>query len=236
MKPQKATFYLRKFRNLSLLCVVSVVVTAIGCAGTMRGFIREGCDPVEFQFTDNGYDGGDLVVTLPDGENYKGSYKYNMSTTYGYGYGTGYTYSGSYTPFGITSIYASTTDAGLVEAKLGGSKGHLMECQFIKQYQGESLATGGNGLCKTSNGHVIDVMWIGTSVSKLQKNEVLVSNENSVRLLENGIIFYIPTATKWEGDAVYHVEETKPGEPQNIGPQKYWKLKITGYVGHEVIK
>lgn len=224
-------------RALSIFFLTLILIIANSCAGTMRGFVREGCKPVVFQFVDNGYDGGDLSVTIHDGEMYKGEYKYNTSSTVGFAYGAGYNFSKNYNQFGILSAYASTTDSGLVQARLGGSKGHLMECQFVKRYQQESLALGGNGLCRTSDGKIIDIMWIGNSVAELQENEVVINNQNSIQILDDGTIFYIPTATKWIGDAVFHEEEPHPAaSPSSEAKKKYWKLRIDGYVGCEILK
>ena len=236
MKIKKDISYLRTFRILSIFLLTPILIIANGCAGTMRGFVREGCKPVVFQFVDNGYDGGNLSATLYDGENYKGEYKYTTSSTVGFGFSPGYNYSGNYNQFGITSVYASTTYSSFVQAKLGGSKGHLMECQFVKRYPGESLVFGGNGLCRTSDRKIIDIMWIGKSVTQLQENEVVINNENSVRILDNDTIFYIPTGTKWMGDAVLHAEELPGGHPLSGEKRKYWKLKINSYIGCEIIK
>ena len=78
---------------------------------------------------------------------------------------------------------------------------------------------------------------MGKSVVQLQENEVVINNKNSVRILDKGTIFYIPTGTKWMGDAVFHIEEADPrGYPSSGEKREYWKLKINSYVGCEIIK
>ena len=230
---------MRGFRFISLIVSTTIIAGVFGCSGTMKGFVRQGCEPVEFQFSEDGFGGGKLSATTPDGETYTGELNFHHSTAYGFG--SGYTY-GAYNAFGLTSTYSTstiitTTYSELVDAKLGGSEGHLMECQFIMKYPDSGLISGGNGLCKTSSGYVIDIMYIGTPKSKLGKNELIINSNGSIRVLDEGTIFYIPTGTIWNGEANYHVEKTNPeGKAYTETVRKYWKVKITGFVRQETIR
>ncbi len=99
----------------------------------------------------------DSLTAAIDGEAFKGKAVMRGATsTVGTGFGTAY--AGGRSAYGTTTFFGSTT-TGDVVATLLGSRGSSLSCEL--QYADSSGFTtaGGVGVCRHSDGRIIDVVW-----------------------------------------------------------------------------
>ncbi len=127
-----------------------------GCAGSMRGMIRQDGHAVNIQFDDTGFGYGKLSATLPDGEIFEGKFVEESSTGLVTGFGTAK--SGVSTAHGTTFAVVEGY-SGNIEGVLFGNKGHTMKCHFRAVDSSMGLPSGGVGMCEVSDGRVIDVQF-----------------------------------------------------------------------------
>ncbi len=124
-----------------------ILVTA-SCSGTMQGVIRGEGTPVQFQY-EQGMDRDFYTATI-DGENFSGQ---AVDAGASSGYGNVYTTDG-----GIGSIFTTTTSGNFV-AVMMGDKGSSMRCQMNYADSSGFTSVGGVGICKVSDGRIIDITW-----------------------------------------------------------------------------
>jgi hypothetical protein len=91
----------------------------------------------------------DLVVVMPDGEKFTGK-AVMAGNSSSIGWGT----SGNSSAFGVIQTYT-----GNMWAVLFGDRNNTMQCKL--QYADSSgyTSSGGVGLCETSDGRLVDVLW-----------------------------------------------------------------------------
>lgn len=121
------------------------------CGGTMQGVVRGTGAPVKFSY-EQGMTSDTLNAVIGN-ESFKGkSVQTGASSTYASGITTGYGRTAN------TSIFGSSS-TGAAVATLLGSKGSTLTCQL--QYADTTGLTtmGGVGVCRHSDGRVIDVVW-----------------------------------------------------------------------------
>ena len=145
----------------SKLAILAIVVLLSGCSGAMNGMIRDTGERVSITY-EQGMSSDSLVITLPDGEIFKGrAVRVGSSTGIVSGFGAASAYgSGGNSAYGTSSSFGVvSTHTGNLQATLFGDRKHTMRCSF--QYADTSGYTpeGGIGVCETSDGRVIDVQW-----------------------------------------------------------------------------
>lgn len=130
------------FRSFALVALLSA------CSGGMTGVVRGSGQPVVFTY-EQGMSSDSLTADV-DGEVFKGKAVMRGNTAF---VGTQFGASG-----GMGTVLGSTTTGDFV-AMLIGNKGSTMSCQL--QYADSSGFTsmGGVGICRHSDGRMIDVMW-----------------------------------------------------------------------------
>lgn len=134
----------------SLVTILAITILLAGCAGTMDGMIRNSGERITISYQ-QGMEHDDLTVVMPGGEIFKGkAVMFGKSTSIGWATTTGNTG----TAFGVVETYT-----GNVRAVLFGDRNNTMRCSL--QYADSSgfTTSGGIGLCETSDGRVIDVLW-----------------------------------------------------------------------------
>ncbi|WP_204114157.1 hypothetical protein [Shimia biformata] len=127
----------------ALMGVLAGVLLA-GCAGEMTGVVRGSGTPVKIAY-EQGMD-HDVYVMQLAGETYRGKAVPANSQS-----GYGWTSTGD-------AIFGSTTSGAFV-ATLLGNKGSSMRCQMNYADSSGFTTAGGVGLCKTSKGQTIDIVW-----------------------------------------------------------------------------
>ena len=147
--------------KLQIIVVLLGVSFLAGCSGAMNGMIRESGEPVSITY-EQGMSSDSLVITMPDGEIFKGrAVRVGSSTGIASGFGAASVYgSGGSSAYGTGSSFGVvSTHTGNLQATLFGDRKHTMRCSF--QYADTSGYTpeGGVGVCETSDGRVIDVQW-----------------------------------------------------------------------------
>lgn len=138
---------------ISLKCAAALASLALltACGGTMQGVVRGIGTPVKFTY-EQGMTSDTLTAVIGN-ESFKGkAVQTGASSTYATGITTGYGRTAN------TSIFGSSS-TGAAAATLLGSKGSTLTCQL--QYADSSGFTtmGGVGVCRHSDGRVIDVVW-----------------------------------------------------------------------------
>ncbi len=133
-----------------------VLMLALGaCGGTMKGAVRGTGQPVQFAY-EQGMSSDTLTANI-DGESFQGKADMRGATsTVGTAFGTAY--SGGTSAYGTGNVFATTTTGAFV-ATLLGSRGSSLNCEL--QYADSSGFTtaGGVGVCRHSDGRVIDIVW-----------------------------------------------------------------------------
>ena len=137
---------------LSVLCAVAILG---GCAGSMEGVVRETGQPMQFQY-EQGMSSDSITAVLGD-ETFKGKAVMDGATT-SVGTGFGSTQFGYNTVSSTVTVVDSTYTGNFV-AVLFGSKGSTMNCQLRYADSSGFTSFGGVGVCKHSDGRVIDVVW-----------------------------------------------------------------------------
>jgi len=131
------------------LVVTACLFLSAYAGGTMSGLVRGSGDMISIAYKqDMQHD--NLQVTMPDGETFTGK---AVNVGHSTGIGTGFDSDGD------SSSIVMNQYTGSVQAVLFGDKGSSMRCKF--QYADSSGYTpaGGIGICKTSDGRIVDVQW-----------------------------------------------------------------------------
>lgn len=128
-----------------------LLIVQLGCAGSMKGVVRQDAKRVEFAYTDSRVGAGILQAVLPGGERFEGKIVRIGSTDVQSG--TAVSGSGS-TDFEDVKLFD-----GNAEATLSGDKGNTMKCRFNLTDSIIGLSSGGFGLCQVSDGRVIDIFF-----------------------------------------------------------------------------
>jgi hypothetical protein len=135
-----------------LLLLLMTALTSLGCAGSMKGVLRQGGIelPVSYSQPFSGTD--TLQTVLPGGEHFSGE-------VVEYGSGTvRAAQAGSAGSGAAQNRFEVVEDfEGNKEAVLYGDKGHTMICRFKVMDVITGFATGGYGICQVSDGRVIDL-------------------------------------------------------------------------------
>ena len=119
-----------------------------GCAGTMNGMVRNSGERVAISYQ-QGIAHDYLVVVMPDGENFTGkAVMVGRSSSIGWGS------TGTTSAFGVVQTYT-----GNMWAVLFGDRNNTMQCKLQYSDSSGMTSAGGIGLCETSDGRLIDVLW-----------------------------------------------------------------------------
>ena len=137
-------------RHKAILATILLIVQ-LGCAGSMKGVVRQDAKRVEFSYTDSRVGKGSLQALLPGGERFEG----NIVRI------------GSADDQSDTAISGSESADfedvklfdGDAEATLFGNKGNIMKCRFDLADSIIGLSSGGFGFCQVSDGRVIDIFF-----------------------------------------------------------------------------
>lgn len=130
--------------TFSRLAALAVLLVVSGCSGTMQGVTRGTGEAVQFSY-EQGMN-SDTLTAVIGGETFKGKAvqrgKQSVSAT---------TWSGD-------AVFGTASTGDMV-AVLLGSRGSSLSCQL--QYADSSgfTTSGGVGVCRHSDGRVIDVVW-----------------------------------------------------------------------------
>ncbi|WP_386625054.1 hypothetical protein [Sulfitobacter geojensis] len=119
----------------------------VGCAGTMQGVVRGEGTRVQFQY-EQGVD-RDTYRTNINGESFSGQAINTGATS-----GVGTVFTGGTT----ATVFTSSTSGNFV-AVLLGNRGSTMRCQMNYADSTGLTSMGGVGICRHSDGRVIDVTW-----------------------------------------------------------------------------
>lgn len=146
---------------MARLIALSLLLILTGCAGTMQGMIRGSGQLVSINY-EQAMSHDNLRVSLPDGEAFIGkAVQVGNSVSIGQSFGSvfgvsssGRTFAAASSGFGVVSTFT-----GNVEAVLFGSRGRSMQCRLRYADSSGFTTAGGVGVCETSDGKVIDVMW-----------------------------------------------------------------------------
>ncbi|WP_372603336.1 hypothetical protein [Actibacterium sp.] len=142
-------------REVKVVLAFLLVTMLAACSGTMQGSVRGTGQPVIFNY-EQGMS-SDTLTAVIDGETFHGKAVMRGATsTVGTGFGTAY--AGGTSAYGTSTIFGTTT-TGDVVATLLGSRGSSLNCDL--QYADSSGYTtaGGVGVCRHSDGRVIDIVW-----------------------------------------------------------------------------
>lgn len=127
--------------------VLASALFLFGCGGTMTGVVRGTGAPVRIQY-EQGMD-RDIYTATIDGEHFKGNAVHADARS---GFGTAYHNGASVNVF-------TTSSSGNIVAVLIGDRGSSMRCQMHYADSSGFTSMGGVGLCKLSDGRLIDVVW-----------------------------------------------------------------------------
>lgn len=142
-----------RIKKLASFMIAAAVLH--GCAGTMQGAVRGTGEPVQFTY-EQGMS-SDSLSAVVGGETFHGKAVMRGATsTFGTTFGTAYGNGSSATGVGS---FSGTTTTGAFVATLLGSRGSTLSCDL--QYADPSGFTtaGGVGVCRHSDGRIIDVVW-----------------------------------------------------------------------------
>ena len=142
--------------KLGKLSLIAALIVLSGCAGTMNGMIRGDGQIVQIKY-EQAMKHDDLVVTMPDGETYKG--KAVMASSSGFSTGNSTIFSPTGSPAFANSFGVVSMSSGNFTAVLFGDRGGSMRCAFQYASSFGTTDSGGVGVCETSKGIVLDVQW-----------------------------------------------------------------------------
>ena len=133
------------------ILVTILLLVQLGCAGSMKGVVRQDAKRVEFSYTDSRVGMGSLQALLPGGERFEGKIVRIGSTDDQ----SDTAVSGSESAdFEDVKLFD-----GNAEATLSGDKGNTMKCRFNLADSIIGLSSGGFGFCQVSDGRVIDIFF-----------------------------------------------------------------------------
>ncbi|PID36671.1 MAG: hypothetical protein CR993_03325 [Rhodobacterales bacterium] len=129
--------------------ITLVILSMTGCAssGTMQGIIRGKGTPVQFQY-EQGLD-RDFYTTVIGNEKFSGQ-AVNSGAVSGFG--------NIYTPGGVNTVITYATSGNFI-AVMMGDKGSSMRCEMTYADSSGYTPMGGVGICRVSDGRVIDITW-----------------------------------------------------------------------------
>ena len=154
--------YVSRRRNMRYtVTVLAVAILLSGCSGKMNGMIRNDGTRVSIEY-EQGMDHDKLRVTMPDGEIFTGKVVMvgaSSGFVTGFGSASAYSSSGTYASGAGSTFGVVHTYTGSMQGVLFGDKGHTLRCRFQYADQSGFTTAGGVGICKTSDGRVIDIQW-----------------------------------------------------------------------------
>jgi len=153
---------------MAMLRLVGVLVAAAvaGCAstGTMSGQLSGAGGPPARQVTlnyetDRSGEGGNLSLTLPDGESFTGRYlKVGSAAATAPAPGTDLNFSEiNWDNTADQWSFDKAADSDKIVALLQGNRGGKIRCRFTLVYPPGGLGDGGTGQCQVKGGERIDV-------------------------------------------------------------------------------
>ena len=133
------------------ILVAVLLAVQLGCAGSMKGVVRQDAKRIELTYTDSRLEKASLQTVLPGGERFEGKIVRIGSTDFQ----SDTAVSGSRsTDFEDVKLFD-----GNAEATLSGDRGNTMKCRFNLADSIIGLSSGGFGLCQVSDGRVIDIFF-----------------------------------------------------------------------------
>ena len=132
-----------------MAAILLIVLT--GCAGSMKGVVRQDARRIEVTYTDGRIGKGVLQTVLPDGERFEGRIVKIGATEIQTG--------SAVTDNGSANFEDVNLFDGNAEATLTGNKGNIMKCRFNLADSIIGLSSGGFGICQDSRGRVVDIFF-----------------------------------------------------------------------------
>jgi hypothetical protein len=133
------------------ILVAVLLAVQLGCAGSMKGVVRQDAKRIELTYTDSRLEKASLQTVLPGGERFEG--KIVRIGWMGVQSDTAVS-AGESMVFEDVQLFD-----GNAEATLSGNKGNIMKCRFNLADSIIGLSSGGFGICQTTDGRVIDIFF-----------------------------------------------------------------------------
>ena len=138
-------------KQCMVLLVVALLAVQLGCAGSMKGVVRQDAKRIEMTYTDSRLESARLQTVLSGGERFEGKI-------------ARIGWMGAQSDPAVSDNESTVFDdvqlfEGNAEATLTGNKGNLMKCRFKVADSVIGLSSGGFGLCEVSDGRVIDIFF-----------------------------------------------------------------------------
>jgi len=138
--------------NWRMFILVAILLTVqLGCAGSMKGVVRQDAKRIELTYTDSRLGKARLQTVLPGGERFEGKI---VRIGWMGAQSDPAVSDNESTDFEDVQLFE-----GNAEATLTGNKGNLMKCRFKLADSIIGLSSGGFGLCQVSDGRVIDIFF-----------------------------------------------------------------------------
>jgi len=135
-----------------MFILVAILLTVqLGCAGSMKGVVRQDAKRIEMTYTDSRLEKASLQTVLPGGERFEGKI---VRIGWMGAQSDPAVSDNESTDFEDVQLFE-----GNAEATLTGNKGNLMKCRFKLADSIIGLSSGGFGLCQVSDGRVIDIFF-----------------------------------------------------------------------------
>ena len=135
-----------------MFILVAILLTVqLGCAGSMKGVVRQDAKRIELTYTDSRLEKASLQTVLPGGERFEGKI---VRIGWMGAQSDPAVSDNESTDFEDVQLFE-----GNAEATLTGNKGNLMKCRFKLADSIIGLSSGGFGLCQVSDGRVIDIFF-----------------------------------------------------------------------------
>lgn len=138
--------------NWRMFILVAILLTVqLGCAGSMKGVVRQDAKRIELTYTDSRLEKASLQTVLPGGERFEGKI-------------VRIGWMGTQSDPAVSDNESTDFEdvqlfEGNAEATLTGNKGNLMKCRFKLADSIIGLSSGGFGICQVSDGRVIDIFF-----------------------------------------------------------------------------
>jgi len=138
--------------NWRMFILVAILLTVqLGCAGSMKGVVRQDAKRIEMTYTDSRLEKALLKTVLSGGERFEGKI---VRIGWMGAQSDSAVSDNESTDFEDVQLFE-----GNAEATLTGNKGNLMKCRFKLADSIIGLSSGGFGLCQVSDGRVIDIFF-----------------------------------------------------------------------------
>ena len=139
-------------RNWRTFILVAVLLTVqLGCAGSMKGVVRQDAKRIKLTYTDSRLGKGNVETVLPGGERFEGKIVRMGSADV---QSDSDVAGNESTAFEDVQIFD-----GNAKATLSGNKGNIMKCRFNLADSIIGLSSGGFGICQVTDGRVIDIFF-----------------------------------------------------------------------------